>query len=464
MAKILIIDDNRTMRKLLTEMVEEMGHEAKGGCNLGEAIKIVASEPFDIVFLDVFMPDGNGLQLLPKIKKMPSSPEIIIITGAGDADGAELAINNGAWDYIEKGSSIKEMRLSLNRALKYREQKSRCSSPVALKRDGIIGNSGKIDDCLDLLAQASQSNANVLITGETGTGKELFARAVHSNSDRASHDFVVVDCAALPDSLVESMLFGHERGAFTGADRAKEGLISQANGGTLFLDEVGELPLAIQKAFLRVLQEHRFRPLGGRHEIKSNFRLVAATHRNLEEMVKNGQFREDLLFRIKTITLNLPPLRERSEDIADIGRFQVARICSLSGIGAKGLSEDFLKTLSLYHWPGNVRELFNTLESVIARAFDEATLFNTHLPKHIRIKAVRRKITKKSPAKPSPILGPEFEQSIPKMRTFLNTMKSNYLSKLMCSAEGQIKKACEMSGLSRAHLYKLLNEFDIPSR
>jgi two-component system, NtrC family, response regulator len=464
MAKILIVDDNQLMCEMLSEMVKDIGHEPKACQNLKESLNIAAAQYFDIVFLDVEMPDGNGLKVLPKIKKTPSSPEIIIITGVGDADGAELAINNGAWDYIEKASSNRDIRLSLERALKFRDQKSPRSSTVALKRDGIIGNSHKMNACLDRLAQTSQSNANVLITGETGTGKELFARAVHRNSDRSSHDFVVVDCAALPDSLVESILFGHERGAFTGAHHAKEGLVSHANKGTLFLDEVGELPLALQKSFLRVLQEHRFRPLGGRREIKSDFRLVAATHRNLKEMVQNGRFRKDLYFRIQTTTINLPPLRERSEDIAEIVRSQVARICSFSGLEAKGISEDFIKTLSLYHWPGNVRELFNTLERAIAGAFGEAILFDTHLPKHIRIQAARRKISKKHPIDSGQILEQEVDKSIPKMKNFLNSMKSNYLSRLMCRAEGQIKKACEMSGLSRAHLYKLLNEYNIDLR
>ena len=275
MANVLIIDDDRAMCDMLSGRMRDMGHNATYALTLKAGLKQAFSESFDVVFLDVGMPDGNGLEALPKIRETPSSPEVIIITGAGSPDGAELAIKNGAWDYIEKPLSISAMSLPLIRALQYREDTRTLGSPVALDREGIVGNSPPMKACFDLMAQASASDANVLITGETGTGKELFAAAIHKNSPRAEKSFVVVDCATLPETLVESMLFGHEKGAFTGADKAKDGLIKQADGGTLFLDEVGELPLSVQKAFLRVLQERRFRPLGGKREIESDFRLVS---------------------------------------------------------------------------------------------------------------------------------------------------------------------------------------------
>ena len=244
-----------------------------------------------MVFLDVRMPDGDGLAMLPLIQAARSAPEIIIMTGFGNASGAELAITSGAWDYIEKGSSVKEITLSLVRALEYRKQKRSSNSTrnvVMLKRDAIIGISPAIKACLEQVAQAAECDASVLVTGETGSGKELFARAIHENSRRAPKPFVVVDCAALPDTLVESLLFGHEKGAFTGAEQSRSGLVAQANGGTLFLDEVGELPLSMQKAFLRVLQEHRFRPVGSHREVCSDFRLVAATNRTWRPWCATG--------------------------------------------------------------------------------------------------------------------------------------------------------------------------------
>lgn len=263
MGNVLVIDDDKNVCTAISNAVERMGHKTVHALTLKEGLEKACSDSFDVVFLDVQMPDGNGLDILPPIRGTPSSPEVIIITGFADPDGAELAIKNGAWDYIEKPCSVQEMTLPFIRALEYREEKKAAKVPVALKREGIVGSSPKLGACLDLLPQMSNSVANVLITGETGTGKELFARAIHENSPRAGKNFVVVDCAALPDTLVESVLFGHQKGAFTGADKAQDGLVKQADRGTLFLDEVGELPLSIQKSFLRVLQERRFRPVGG---------------------------------------------------------------------------------------------------------------------------------------------------------------------------------------------------------
>ncbi|MDY6852188.1 MAG: sigma 54-interacting transcriptional regulator, partial [Thermodesulfobacteriota bacterium] len=280
MSKVLIIDDDEMIVDLLSRMVGHMGHEALSALTLKEGLAKASSEPIDVVFLDVWMPDGNGLEMLPVIRETPSLPEVIIITGAGEAKGAELAIKSGAWDYIQKGTgTLESMMLPLNRALAYRKEKTTKRSPKVLNRVGIVGESRLIRGCLELVSQAAGSETNVLITGETGTGKELFARAIHENSARAGKSLVVVDCTALPGSLVEGLLFGHEKGAFTGAEKAQEGLIAQADGGTLFLDEIGELPLLTQKAFLRVLQERRFRLLGGQKEIESDFRLVAATNR-----------------------------------------------------------------------------------------------------------------------------------------------------------------------------------------
>ncbi len=223
---------------------------------------------------------------------------------------------------------------------------------------------------------------NVLLTGETGTGKEVFARAIHENSARAEHNFVVVDCTALPATLVESVLFGHEKGAFTGADRAQAGLIKQAHSGTLFLDEIGELPLAVQKAFLRVLQEHRFRPVGAKREVESNFRLIAATNRNLEKMVQDGTFRSDLLFRVRTLTVELPPLSARKEDIKELAMYHMARVCERYQIGTKGFSPEFFDALMAYEWPGNVRELVNAMERAVSDCVPRAyTLPQTSAPR-----------------------------------------------------------------------------------
>jgi two-component system NtrC family response regulator len=391
---------------------------------------------------------------------------VIIMTGFGDPNGAELAIKSGAWDYIEKSASIKEITLSLERALQYRQQKISVAGTravAALKRQQIIGSSPKLTACLDLVAQAACSDVNVFLTGETGTGKELFARAVHDNSPRARGNFVVVDCTALPETLVESLLFGHEKGSFTGAEKSRDGLVRQAHCGTLFLDEVGELPLTMQKAFLRVLQEHRFRPVGGSREIDSDFRLVAATNRDLEQMVERGQFREDLLFRLRSFVIELPPLRERPEDIQELARYYADRFCERYGLAPKGFSPEFLNILLAYTWPGNVREFVHTMERVLSAARFEPTLFTKHLPTNIRIEVTRAAVGHDSPLTPPDSGGTV--QTLLKLNDYreavYNDAEKNYLYDLLALAGQNIPEACRVSGLSQSRLYALLKKHGI---
>jgi two-component system NtrC family response regulator len=467
MARILIIDDEETMCQSLSLLGRRSGHDTVCENTLAGGLEKAASEPFDIVFLDVRMPDGNGLQLLPRLAQTVSRPEIIIMTGFGDPLGAELAINSGAWDYIEKGSSVRDITLSLVRALEYRKQKTSlkgAAGVVALKRDSIIGNSQKLTRCLDLVAQAAGSETSVLILGETGSGKELFARAVHQNSKRAGKQFVVADCAALPETLVESLLFGHEKGAFTGAERAREGLFSEANGGTLFLDEVGELPLTTQKAFLRVLQERRFRPVGSGRELESDFRLVAATNRNLDQMVQGGEFRADLLFRLSSFVIALPPLRERADDIKEIARYYMDKVCERYGLSPKGCCPEFMETLQAYSWPGNIREFMNTMERTIVAAREEPVLFAQHLPAPIRIQVAQTGVRHvEAPDLPHAAAPPD---GLPTLNDFRDSVyaqaEKQYLHDLMLLTNQDIAAACRLSGLSQSRLYALLKIHELP--
>jgi len=399
MAKILIIDDDKMICDALGSVVKRMGYGVHYTLTLKEGLKEVSSGKYDVVFLDVRLPDGNGLTELSRIRGVPSSPEVIIITGEGDPDGAELAIKSGAWDYIEKPPSIESMTLPLIRALQYREEKRSRKPSVALNRVGIIGNSPQMRRCLDLLAQAANTDASALITGETGTGKERLASAIHSNSSRKDKNFVVVDCAALPETLVESTLFGHEKGSFTGAHKTHDGLVKQADGGTLFLDEVGELPMSVQRTFLRVLEEHRFRPVGSKREMESDFRLVAATNQDLDQMVLTGKFRQDLLFRLRSVTIALPPLRERMGDIKELAIYYMTKFCDRYGIGTKGFSPEFTEILNSYSWPGNVRELANTMENLLTTTDDDPVLFSKHLPTRIRVEVTRASVSKKDQLK-----------------------------------------------------------------
>ena len=465
MAKILIIDDDKMICEALAEVIMPLGHDVQWVLTLKEGLKETRAKLYDVVFLDVRLPDGSGLDALANIREVPSHPEVIIITGEGDPDGAELAMQSGAWDYIEKPLSVQAITLPITRALQYREEKKASRSPLVLKRDDIIGNSARMKACLDLLAEAANSDASVLISGKTGTGKELFARAIHDNSPRAKKNFVVVDCAALPDTLVESMLFGHKKGAFTGADKPHDGLIKQADGGTLFLDEAGELPMSIQKAFLRVLQERRFRPIGGKQEVESNFRIVTATNRNLDNMVKRGQFREDLLFRLRAFIIDLPPLRERREDIRELALYYITKYSRRYGTGAKGVSPEFLGALAAYDWPGNVRELFNTLDSVLASAHQNPTLFPKHLPTSVRVHVARASVSHEDKSKLSSNGVVDSSMVLAKLQDFRQSAiieaEKQYLRNLMSFTQGNIKEACRVSGLSRPRLYALIKKHNI---
>jgi two-component system NtrC family response regulator len=461
MGNVLIIDDDKMFCEMLSEMVTDMGHGVKFTHSLNDGVDEALNGSYDVVFLDVRMPDGSGLRALPKIRELSEPPEVIIITGAGDPDGAELAIVNGAWDYIEKQSSIRRMTLPLVRALQYREEKKVRKPAMALKLDGIVGDSPKMQACYDLVAHAADSDANVLIFGETGTGKELFARAIHANSPRSGQTFVVVDCAALPASLVESTLFGYEKGAFTGADKPQVGLIKQADGGTLFLDEVGELPLIMQKAFLRVLQERRFRPLGARQEVESNFRLLAATNQDLDQAVRGGTFRKDLLFRLRSLSLILPPLRDHLEDIRDLVLFHTGKLCESYGIPPKGFAPEFFECLLAFDWPGNVRELVNILDRALAEARHEPTLYPNHLPSYIRVRAVRNTVSRETPEL-SPASAASAGANLPKLRDYreaaVNQAEREYLKELMVLAKNDLQEACRISDLSQPRLYALLKK------
>lgn len=458
MADILIIDDDQEISGMLSAAVRDMGHRVQSAFTLSAGREEFSSASFDVVFLDVVLPDGNGLQAIEKMRETEFPPEIIIITGAGDPDGAELAIRNGAWDYIEKPLSLSAISLSLLRALQYREIKSSSRKPVPIILEGIIGNSRKIKSCIEIVAQAITSDANVLITGETGTGKEIFSYAIHCNSARSRGNFVTVDCGALPSTIVESVLFGHEKGAFTGADRFQTGLVRQADGGTLFLDEVGELPLSIQKAFLRVIQERAFRPVGSKRELKSDFRLVAATNRNLDEMVKAGSFRKDLLFRLRSISIDLPPLRERPEDINDLVVHFVAQLCERCRSGMKGFTPEFIDYLMEYSWPGNVRELKHALESAVAAAGDGPLLFQQHLPANIRIHLARGSLLGKKGIEKTPLILEKFKAE---RQSAIEATEHRYLQNLMKSTRWDIKQACKISGLSKPRLYNLLRKHGV---
>ena len=386
MANILIVDDDHMIRNALAIQLTQLKHTVMVAETLSDGLEMLTVVAFDVVFLDVHLPDGSGLDILPVVRQSASNPQVIIITGEESAKGAELAIRTGAWDYLQKPLLKQEIELQLTRALDYRVSKKndRKSVLVVLKRPNIIGNSFQLNSRLDLVAQCAASDANILITGETGTGKNLFARAIHDNGRSSQSNFVVVECAALPAKSMESALFGSVKGATTGVNDARDGLVKAADGGTLFMDEIGELPLSIQKKFLRLLQEGHFNPMGGTQEVKSNFRLICTTNRNLEAMVVEGRFRKDLLFRLQTFCIELPPLRLCKEDIRALVLHYVDHFCLHNALNNKGFTPEFMEALTTYDWPGNVRELIDTLETAVLADREAPTLFAMHLPGHIQ--------------------------------------------------------------------------------
>lgn len=455
MAQVLIIDDDKIFCRVLADEIGYLGHETEKAHTLAEGMACLESKDRDVILLDVRLPDGNGLDLLPIIRSNPCTPEVIIITGAGDPNSAETALRAGAWDYIQKPFSLKEMRLPLLRALEFRQAKMTSGKARLLDREGIVGESAPMKECINALAECANSEASVLISGETGTGKEIFALAIHRNSKRSEKEFVVVDCGAMTETLVESVLFGHEKGSFTGADRKRTGLIKTADGGTLFLDEVGELSLRIQRSMLRVLQEHRFRAVGGEKEIASDFRLIAATNRDLLTMVKTGEFREDLYYRLQGLMIELPPLRNRLDDLPELTAYSLNMLCNRYGMKNKGVSPEFLELLARYSWPGNIRELLQTIERVLAVAKDASVLYPEHLPADMRIKILKAALAKRGEGKADSALAHPSEE-FPSFREFRKKKESQYLQDLISRCGGDVQQACAISGMSRSNLYQLL--------
>ncbi|WP_321494292.1 sigma-54 dependent transcriptional regulator [uncultured Desulfobacter sp.] len=463
--RILIVDDDEGVAYSMVKILEKLNLHTVVSYNLKDAFQKLETNDFHLVFLDVNLPDGNGVEAIKEIVACASSPQVIIMTAYSDPDGAQYAIESGAWDYLQKPASPKDIRLQTLRALQYQEQKIKAAQNNLFEAPNIIAQSHVMRQCISHAAQITNSDANVLITGDTGTGKELFAKAIHNNSARRNGEFIVVDCSVLSENLIESVLFGHEKGAFTGADRKRKGLVLLANGGSLFLDEVAELPEMIQSSFLRVLQEKKFRPVGSEKEIYSDFRVICATNKNLDQMVSDKLFRADLLFRLKNFVLHLPALVTRKGDIPLIALDQIKKSCKTHKTSEKNVSPDFMNALEQYNWPGNVRELINVVETSVTSALFEDTLHPFHLPAKLRALIVRSKIsTLQTPQKPEeqPAESNIFIQAESLPHTdFMNEAEKKYLEFFYSDSHGDIQRLLERTGLSRTVLYRKLKKHNI---
>ena len=365
MNKILVVDDQKGVRYSFKKILGEAGYEVATASSGEEAIELTAKSEPDLIFMDVKMPGMDGLETLKRLKEMNPKLLVIMMTAYSTTEKAITAMELGAYDYLTKPFDNRRLTEIIKKALEVRK-KMFC--PVAvdeteyeMEHERIVGSSSAMLEIFKKIGQIAGSDMTALLRGESGTGKELIARAIYNHSPRADKYFLVVNCAAIPDTLLESELFGHERGAFTGADTKRIGRFEQCHGGTLFLDEIGDMPLALQAKILRVLQDGSFTRLGSTEPLKCNVRIIAATNKNLEEMLKQGEFREDLYYRLNVISLHIPPLRERREDIKDLAQHFLSVFNKELNKDKKGISADTLKIFEEYHWPGNVRELENVM-------------------------------------------------------------------------------------------------------
>jgi Nif-specific regulatory protein len=367
MGRILIADDHDALRRGLVRALSDAGHEVDEAPNGNAAIERLHESYFDVVLSDLKMGGSDGLEVLKTAKALHPTTAVILMTAFGSVSTAVEAMKVGAFDYVQKPFEIEEMELKIAKALELRRMQNeldylRHTQQDIYNFDSIIGSSGALQRVLSVVKKVAKSNTTVLIRGETGTGKELIAGAIHHNSLRAGRNFVKVNCAALQENLLESELFGHEKGAFTGADKQRIGRFEQADGGSLFLDEVGDMSPSTQAKILRVLQEHEFERLGGTRTLRVDVRMVAATNRDLSAMVAAGLFREDLYYRLNVVSIEMPPLRERKEDVQPLAVSFIRRFAGELKKKIDGLEPDALKMLMRYNWPGNIRELENAIE------------------------------------------------------------------------------------------------------
>jgi Nif-specific regulatory protein len=373
MGRILIADDHDALRRGLVRALTEAGHDVDEAPNGNAAIERLHESYYDVVLSDLKMGGSDGIEVLKTTKALHPTTAVILMTAFGSVSTAVEAMKVGAFDYVQKPFEIEEMELKIEKALELRRMRHeldylRHTQQDIYNFDHIIGSSGALQRVLSVVKKVAKSNTTVLVRGETGTGKELIAGAIHHNSLRANRNFVKVNCAALQENLLESELFGHEKGAFTGADKQRIGRFEQSDGGSLFLDEVGDMSPSTQAKILRVLQEHEFERLGGTRTLRVDVRLIAATNRDLSAMVAAGQFREDLYYRLNVVSIDMPPLRERKDDIQALAICFIKRFVGELKKKVDGMDNEALKLLMRYNWPGNIRELENAIERAMLLA------------------------------------------------------------------------------------------------
>jgi DNA-binding NtrC family response regulator len=438
--RILIVDDERSVRKSLQEWFLEDGFEVETAEDGPEALRIMDSGPFDIFIVDLKMPGMDGITLQQRIQEGDRDATVIILTAYASVETAVEALKQGAFDYVTKPVDPDELSNLVRNALRQKdlseenlrlkEQVSEMSLPSP-----IIGESPGMRRIMDMIRTVAETDSTVVILGESGTGKELMARAIHAQSKRRFAPMIAVSCGAIPETLLESELFGHEKGAFTGAQYRRKGKIELANGGTLFLDEIGDITAKMQVDLLRVLETRTFTRLGGNKEIQSDFRLVCATNRNLETLVEDGSFREDLYYRIKVFSLEIPPLRERTEDVLPLARHFVIKYARSMGKAEKAFSPEATSLLESYRWPGNVRELENAIE--------------------------RAMVIGKEPEIQARDLPLRIENGNPSDSSSLEALEKEHIIRILREMDGNVTRSARVLGIDRATLYNKMKKYGI---
>jgi two-component system, NtrC family, nitrogen regulation response regulator NtrX len=456
-SRILVIDDEAAIRDSLKMMLEYQGYEFVGAATGQEGLALAEREAPDIVMLDVKMPGMDGLEVLDRLRAMYDALPVIVISGHGTVSTAFEAANKGAFDFIEKPFATEKVLVTLRNALDQRQlrDENRSLKKAVEVRHQMIGESGALKQVMAAISRAAPTNATVLIQGESGVGKELVARTIHRNSLRSRERFVQVNCAAIPEELIESELFGHEKGSFTGATEKQVGKFEQADRGTIFLDEVGDMSAKTQAKVLRVLQEGEVERLGSSRTIKVDVRVIAATNKNLEEEIEKGRFREDLYFRLAVIPVYVPPLRERPEDVPLLVRHFMDYFSRENNVRPKRITQAALDGLQRYRWKGNIRELRNTVERMIIMTSGD-TIDLPDLPEAVRSPAAALR-----PAGAPKIIGDSEPAKAATLREFKDSSERAYLVQKLRENGWNISKTAEVIDTPRSNLYKKLEQYQI---
>jgi DNA-binding NtrC family response regulator len=462
-ARVLVVDDESDMVDNCARILGRAGYDCVTTTDPRRALDLVESERPDVLLTDLKMPGVDGMTILRRARELDPALPVIVVTAFATIESAVSAIKEGAFDYLPKNFSVEQLRVAVERAVLHRglqveNRNLRAQLQQALGLENIIGASPTMTRVFELVKKAARSEANILVVGESGTGKELIARAIHANSPRAAQAFVPVDCASLPEQLLESELFGHEKGAFTGAVRSKPGLMEVAHRGTLFLDEIAELPATLQVKMLRALQERQIRRVGGTTLVDVDVRLVSATNRDLREAVGKGQFREELYYRVNVIAIKLPPLRERAGDVKLLAHVFLKKY----GQGRlAGIDEGAMRALESYAWPGNVRELQNIVERACALAEGDA-ITRRDLPEHVLTPAAAPPgaVTAAATATTDQTLTTGADLSLKDAKErWLQVLEASYLRDLLDRHDGNISAAAKAAGIDRKTFHRLINKY-----